>query len=182
MVKLIAMKRLEDLRIIVGDLKDVLKNSYGRWIQSGGLFSFGTTKQDAKSGSRGRSKRDAFGVRGEKAAAKFLRRKGYRIVAHSHRQRLGEIDLVAIDGDCIVFVEVKTWRDDSNADPSEAVDHSKQRKLTRAALVYLKEKRLLEQPSRFDVVSVVWPSNKHQPQFRHFENAFEAVGSGQMFN
>ncbi|MFK7738017.1 MAG: YraN family protein [Pirellulaceae bacterium] len=177
------MKRFDELKVALKDLTDASKNILGRWIPSGGLFSWGPPKQTgANSSRRGRSSRDALGVRGEHAAAKFLKRKGYRIVAHSHRQRLGEIDLIAIDGNCIVFVEVKTWRDDSKADPSEAVNHAKQRKLTRAALVYLKEKRLLDQPARFDVVSVVWPESERRPQFRHFENAFEAVGSGQMYN
>ena len=131
------------------------------------------------------SDRFSLGPAGEKAAAAYLQKIGYRILARGHRQRLGEIDLVALDGQWIVFVEVKTWSSGSQGDPSLAVDSAKQEKLTRAALIYLKRRGLLEQPARFDVVSIVWPSSskavKSKPVIRHFKNAFDAVGHGQMF-
>lgn len=145
-------------------------SSIGRWLRSSGLFSW--TIESIGSGDIGR--------RGEKLAAKFLRKQGYKIISHSHRQRLGEIDLIAVDQNVVVFVEVKTWRSDRLADPSEAVTPSKQEKLTRAALIYLKQKKLLDHPARFDVVSIVLPSDE-SPQIRHFKSAFEAVGSGQMY-
>ncbi len=122
-----------------------------------------------------------LGPDGEQRAARYLQKKGYRILARGHRQRLGELDLVAIDGQTLVFVEVKTWRSNSDGDPSQAVDARKQDRLTRAALVYLKRRRLLEHPARFDVVSIVWPSAEVEPEIRHFINAFEAVGKGQMY-
>lgn len=132
---------------------------------------------------RGSTSKDQLGLAGEKAAAKFLKRLGYKIIGHSHRQRLGEIDLIAVDGNCVVFVEVKTWRSDHSADPSEAVDRHKQQKLTRAALIYLKQKRLLDNPARFDVVSIVWPDEPFtKPRIRHFINAFDAHGVGQFFS
>lgn len=124
---------------------------------------------------------DRLGYRGEQEAARYLERLGYRILARGHRQRLGEIDLVALDGQTLVFVEVKTWRRGDVGDPSEAVDERKQERLTRAALVYLKRRGLLEHPARFDVVSIVWQDAQSQPQIRHFINAFEAVGKWQMY-
>lgn len=131
------------------------------------------------------SDRFLLGPAGEKAAANYLKKLGYRILARGHRQRLGEIDLIALDGKWIVFVEVKTWASNQGGDPSQAVDTRKQEKLTRAALIYLKRRGLLDQPARFDVVSIVWPSPtskiKSTPTIRHFKNAFEAVGSGQMY-
>lgn len=153
-------------------------NKLSRWIQSRGFFSSPGVPPES------------LGLRGERAAARYLRKKGYRIVAHGHRQRLGEIDLIALQKECLVFVEVKTWKSDHIADPSEAVDLAKQEKLTRAALIYLKKKRLLEHPARFDVISIVWPEaespgwglhRRNLPQIRHIENAFEAVGRFQMF-
>ncbi|QDV27162.1 YraN family protein [Aureliella helgolandensis] len=124
-----------------------------------------------------------LGPAGERLAARFLQKQGYRILERSHRQRLGEIDLIALDGQTIVFVEVKTRSSSLGADPSEAVDLRKQTKLTRAALVYLKKRNLLETPARFDVVSIVWPHpTRGQPRLRHFPNAFEATGRGQMFS
>ncbi len=141
------------------------KQWIGRWFPTSGRFSLGPA--------------------GEKAAAVYLRKIGYRILEQGHRQRLGEIDLIALDGKCLVFVEVKTWSSDFDGDPSLAVDRSKQEKLTRAALIYLKRRGLLEQPARFDVISIVWPSSpdplKSKPTVRHFINAFDAIGHGQMF-
>lgn len=122
-----------------------------------------------------------LGSRGEQAAARYLKRLGYRILAHSHRQRLGEIDLIALDGQTLVFVEVKTWHRSDVGDPSEAVDARKQERLTRAALVYLKSRGLLEHPARFDVIAIVWPATRTKPEIRHFKNAFEAVGKWQMY-
>ncbi len=160
-----------------------LQQIIGRWTQSSGFFSalisrlnFGLSEENAD------RKRERLGLRGEKAAARFLKQKGYRIIDHGHRQRRGEIDLIAVERDCIVFVEVKTWHSDAQADPSEAVDHRKQERLTRAALIYLKQHRLLNQAARFDVIAVVWPAEASQPtSIRHFENAFEAVGKWQMY-
>ena len=71
-----------------------------------------------------------FGQRGELAAAKFLRRLGYRIIAHGERDNLGEIDLIAIDGRTIVFVEVKSRQSTDAGHPADAVDGEKQRRLT----------------------------------------------------
>lgn len=94
-----------------------------------------------------------LGADGENVAACYLRKQGYRILARGHRQRLGEVDLIALDGSVIVFVEVKTWRSGSAGDPSQAVDARKQERLTRAALIYLKRRKLLDHAARFDVVS-----------------------------
>ncbi len=155
----------------------------GRWIFSRGRFFFNSAKTFVSHARESRGQgRTWLGPAGERAAARFLQRLGYRILARSHRQRLGEIDLIALDGDCIVFVEVKTWTSNMDGDPSLAVDRRKQEKLSRAALVYLKAHGLLEHRARFDVVSIVWPESKNaQPTIRHFQSAFEAIGHGQMF-
>ena len=122
-----------------------------------------------------------LGQRGEAAAAKYLKKKGMTIVARSDRGRLGEIDLVAVDGRTVVFVEVKTRRSHDTGHPADAVDDDKQRRLTRLALSYLKQHRLLECPARFDVVAVTWPDAGRQPRIEHFPGAFEAVGQWQLF-
>ncbi len=127
------------------------------------------------------SRRVNLGPEGEQLAARFLQGLGYRILARGHRQRLGELDLVALDGQTLVFVEVKTWRTGEVGDPSEAVDARKQDKLTRAAMTYLKRRRLIEHPARFDVISIIWQATDGRPEIRHFINAFEAVGKWQMF-
>ncbi len=131
---------------------------------------------------RGQPPEPPLGQRGETAAAHYLKRLGYTIVARSYRDSFGEIDLVAIDQQTVVFVEVKTRESTDKGHPAEAVDYDKQRRLTRLALAYLKRHKLLEHRARFDVVSILWPHSGTQPTIEHFKNAFEAVGQGQMFS
>lgn len=126
--------------------------------------------------------RKLFGDKGERAAARFLRRQGYRIVSRQWLGRYGEFDLIALDGTTIVFVEVKTRRNAALGHPAEAVHRDKQIRMTRQALAYLKRRRLLERRARFDVVSVVWPEGAKEPQIRHYLNAFEPIGYGQFFS
>jgi putative endonuclease len=123
-----------------------------------------------------------LGPRGERAAAEFLEKLGYRIIERGRRFRFGEIDLVAIDGETIVFVEVKTRRRDDRGDPAEAVDRRKQERLTRSALAYLKRRRLLGRRTRFDVVSIVWRDDAAPPRISHIRGAFEAAGPRGMYS
>jgi putative endonuclease len=115
-----------------------------------------------------------FGDRGERAAEKFLRRLGYKIVARNVRNRLGEIDILALDGRTLVFVEVKTRKSDAAGNPAEAVTEAKQKQLVRAASAYLTSQGLHGQPVRFDVVTVIWPERERTPEITHFKHAFEA--------
>jgi putative endonuclease len=123
-----------------------------------------------------------LGRRGEDAAARFLRRKGYRILSRSDRSRPGELDLVALDDDTLVFVEVKTRRSSEAGHPAEAVDGAKQRRLTRLAVTWLKRRGLLERRARFDVIAVTWPAGRRQPTIEHFPSAFEAVGKWEFYS
>jgi putative endonuclease len=124
----------------------------------------------------------ALDRRGERAAERFVRRLGYKIVARRQRSRLGELDLVAVDGRTVVFIEVKTRRSHDAGHPAEAVGPEKQQKLTRLALAYLKRHDLLEHSARFDVLAVTWPDSARKPKIEHYQNAFPAVGRGQMFS
>lgn len=123
-----------------------------------------------------------LGNRGERLAAKYLRKQGFKILARQYRTRMGELDLIARDGDVVVFVEVKTRKHAAAGHPVEAITPAKQKKLTQLALAYLKQHRLLEHSARFDVVTVYWTDGEKQPTIEHFANAFPAVGSGQMFS
>jgi putative endonuclease len=124
----------------------------------------------------------SLGLRGERAAERFLRRRGYRIVAQRQRQFRGELDLVALDGRTIVFVEVKTRRHHRSGHPIESVTQAKRGQLTRLALGFLKRHALLEYDARFDVVAVTWPSDQRNPRIEHFPHAFEPTGKGGMFS
>lgn len=122
-----------------------------------------------------------LGERGERQAAQLLRRKGYKVVATRHRLRYGEIDIVAVDGMTIVFVEVKTRRSETGPRPALAVDEHRRRRMTRAATAFLKSHGLLEYPARFDIVEVIWPVDRRKPTIKHHMNAFSAAGHGQFF-
>lgn len=122
-----------------------------------------------------------LGERGERIAAKFLRRRGYKIIARRSRVRYGEIDIIAVDGRTVVFIEVKTRRSEKLGAPATAVDAQRRRRLVRAATAYLKSYGLLEYPARFDIVEVVWPLDQNTPVVRHHQGAFTAEGKGQFF-
>lgn len=120
-----------------------------------------------------------LGDRGEDVAARYLESQGFRILERQYRSHFGEIDLIATDGDTIVFIEVKTRTSSAAGDPTEAVDRAKQRKITKSALAYLKQRGWLERRSRFDVVAILWDSG--QPIIRHYRSAFDASEFGQMY-
>ena len=125
--------------------------------------------------------RRLLGNRGEQAAERHLKAQGLRILKRGLRTRRGELDLVALDGRQVVFVEVKTRLDHDAGHPVEAVGLDKQHKITELALAFLKKHGLLDSPARFDVVAVTWPENQKEPTIEHFRNAFEPPGRFQMF-
>ncbi len=123
-----------------------------------------------------------FGTRSERAAARFLKKLGYRILARNFSGPLGELDLIALDKTTIVFVEVRSTEDEKVEKTAASVDDEKQRRLTRLALAFLQKKRLLNQPARFDVLVISWPANQREPVIEHHKSAFEATGKFQMFS
>jgi len=126
--------------------------------------------------------RRTLGQRGEAAAARFLRRRGHKIVARGSRLRPGELDMVTLDGEVLVFTEVKTRRTAELGHPAEAVTRDKQRRLTRLAVTFMKRHGLMDRRARFDVVAVTWPQRKWFPKIEHFPDAFEAVGVGEFYS
>jgi putative endonuclease len=122
-----------------------------------------------------------LGSRGESAAVSFLKKLGYRILDTQFRNHFGEIDIIAQDGPVNVFTEVKTRTSTSDGQPFEAVNRRRQQRLTRAALAWLKFHNKLDQPARFDIISIVWPQDSKEPQITHYRNAFRATAAGQMF-
>lgn len=94
------------------------------------------------------------GAIGEELAAAHLKKAGYAIVERNYRCSAGEMDIIAREGDVLVFVEVKTRRSGAFGEPEESVGPEKQRRLTRVSLHYLNWKGLVNEKCRFDVVSV----------------------------
>ncbi len=113
----------------------------------------------------------ASGRRGEDLAHRFLQRRGLRVVARNYRARsgAGEIDLVAWDGDRLVFVEVKARRTEEFGAPDRAVDREKQLALVRTAREYARRARIEWDHVRFDVVNVVFSD---PPALAHIKDAF----------
>lgn len=105
------------------------------------------------------------GRRAEERAAEFLRSLGYEIIARNYRWQGGEIDLIARDGDCLVFVEVKARSSRAYGLPEEAITSRKRERLIRTAQHYLR-RHPIELPVRFDVVAL------SQGQARLYRNAF----------
>jgi len=111
-----------------------------------------------------------LGEKGEGLAAKFLRQKGYRILEQNYKTRAGEIDIIAMDGDTLVFIEVKTRESLNYGRPFEAVTAYKRKKISNVAMLYLK--RLPSMPAcRFDVVSIYHQHGRSR--FELIQDAFE---------
>lgn len=123
-----------------------------------------------------------FGSRSERAAARFLRGLGCRILEHNFTCDLGEIDIVALDRKTVIFVEVRSTEADDATMPALSVDAAKQRRLTRLALFYLQKRRLLDYSARFDVLALSWPAGAAEPTIVHYPNAFEATDRFQPYS
>jgi putative endonuclease len=111
------------------------------------------------------------GKKGEELAAVYLAEAGYRILERNYRCLFGEIDIVAQDGETLVFVEVKSRTSDAYGDPQLAVGRRKQQKLSLISVHYLAERRLRHRPARFDVVAVKLLPAGHRIEL--IRNAFE---------
>ncbi len=123
-----------------------------------------------------------FGRRAEHHAAEFLQRLGYEVLARNYYVRGGEIDVVARDGETVVFVEVRSTGRNDTERPAASVDAEKQRRLTQLALQYLQHKNWLGRPARFDVVVLSWPPDRGAPKVVHYRNAFDASDRFQFFS
>jgi putative endonuclease len=116
--------------------------------------------------------RVSLGKLGEDLACGELERRGYAILARRYRRRGGELDIVARDGDTIVFVEVKTRDGDAFGDGREAVTALKQHRIVQLALDYLMRHHLTACPCRFDVVSIRFDAGR--PTIELIPHAFDA--------
>ncbi len=113
------------------------------------------------------------GKEGERIAADFLKKNGYRIVENNYRCSIGEIDIVARDKDDLVFVEVKARKSSALGYPEQAVGRQKQRKMSQLALWYIQEKKLHGINARFDVVAVLMQSSGNDVKL--IKHAFEFI-------
>ena len=112
------------------------------------------------------------GRRGEEQAARFLKQAGLKILARNVRVGRDELDLIAQQGETMIFVEVKTRKNEHFGRPVSAVNPAKRRKLSRAAIRFLKKRKLRPPYIRFDVVEVIGD----EPEIRHLKNVFTLEG------
>lgn len=103
------------------------------------------------------------GILGEKLAEDWLVQQGMKLVAHRYRGQDGEIDLIMLEGDIVVFVEVKYRPSAAQGDGLMAVTPSKQRRMIHAALAFLMEREWMERQVRFDVVEITKDGILHIP-------------------
>jgi len=117
-------------------------------------------------------KTQKLGKLGEDLAASYLEKKGYLIKERNFRFRAGEIDIVALDDDVLVFVEVKSRSGVEYGSPAEAVTFRKQQQIAKTALFYINKHELHNFNARFDVVSVLI-NGTQAAQIELIKNAFE---------
>ena len=118
-------------------------------------------------------RRRLLGGRGEAIAVRYLMERGFRILHRNWRCRSGELDIVADDGEELVFVEVRTRRHTgTKGTAEESVDFRKQRRVRETALVFMRQHRLLHRKMRFDVVTVTFGDHDGELMINHIKYAF----------
>jgi len=112
------------------------------------------------------------GKRGEAIAQSYLKKQGYKIIEKNYNTKLGEIDIVASDRDCICFTEVRSINTGRFDAPEYTIDRRKQNQITKVALMYIKSKGLEDRNCRFDVVCIE-AVDSPSPNVRLIKDAFE---------
>lgn len=116
--------------------------------------------------------RKTLGSQGEQWAASYLSKNKYKIIQKNFKTRIGEIDIIAMDKEYIVFIEVKTRTNDNFGLPCQAVDYRKQITIGKVAALYLVNNKLQNESCRFDIIEVcVDENNKHT--ISHIKDAFQ---------
>lgn len=111
-----------------------------------------------------------IGTEKEKLAGAYLEKNGYDIIEYNFRCKQGEIDIIAKDGEYLVFFEVKYRSSSMSGTPFEAVDYKKQRIISRCALFYITKHKVTDVPCRFDVIGVT------DKEVEVIKNAFDYIG------
>jgi putative endonuclease len=109
---------------------------------------------------------------GEDYAVEYLVKGGYRIITRNFNTRFGELDIIALEGNKLLFIEVKTRRSTTYGYPREAVSYQKQYKIKNMASFYLQGTGQIDRQIRFDIVEVFIDKNYNLLSVNHLENAF----------
>lgn len=119
-------------------------------------------------------KNESLGEKGENLAAKWLKKRGYKLLHQNYKLAKDEADLIVVDpdGKTVVIVEVKT-RTNDDPSPESSINKKKQFYLSRLASRLSKSREFSGRPIRFDAIAIVWPEGE-EPQIKHFEAAFDS--------
>ncbi|MDD3839627.1 MAG: YraN family protein [Clostridia bacterium] len=120
-----------------------------------------------------KNKNKLVGLEGEIIALNYLRKKGYKIIEKNFRCKVGEVDLVCMEGEYLVFVEVKTRSTFRYGRPSDAINYYKQMKYPAIATIFIKMNKMFDTPVRFDIVEVI-RVDKDKYEINLIKNAFDA--------
>lgn len=113
-----------------------------------------------------------LGSSGEEAAVSYLQKKGLCIEQRNFRCRLGELDIVARDGHCLVFIEVRTVTGNAFGSAQESINKKKVHKIRLIATYYLQSRNIKNTPLRFDVIAITMDPSKTIRKLDHIKNAF----------
>lgn len=127
-------------------------------------------KRKHETKAAGRTSKD-LGRLGEKMAVRFLRSRGYNIFKNNYSCPLGEIDIVAEHGNCLVFVEVKTRTSERFGPPLSSITWQKERHIIRNCLFYLKRHSAMDRLWRIDVIGIMLSSEGKLETLEHVKNA-----------
>lgn len=117
-----------------------------------------------------------LGAFGEDMACNYLESVGYRIIERNFSCKAGEVDIIAMDGDTLAFVEVKCRTGIGFGNPSEAVSYYKQNRIIKTALFFMTKHKIFDYMSRFDVIEVLTEGTKEDTSINLIKNAFEYSG------
>jgi putative endonuclease len=117
-----------------------------------------------------------LGAYGEDVACSYLEKQGYKILERNFNCKVGELDIVALEGDVLSFIEVKCRTGVDYGNPADAVSYSKQGKIVKAALFFMTRYKLFDHMCRFDVIEVLTDGSKEDTRINLIKNAFEYSG------
>ncbi|MCX5887195.1 MAG: YraN family protein [Proteobacteria bacterium] len=112
-----------------------------------------------------------IGQKGENLAVEYLQKLGYKVLERNYRCKLGEVDIIALDNDTLVFIEVRTRSSLDFGLPQESINRRKRHQISKVALEYMIRRKLKNIPARFDVVAISLEPGKEKVD--HIKDAFE---------
>jgi len=165
---------IEDLKRTNPELRTLLQRRK-RWNVFGGLWKVGLGWVRGVIG-RWRRGEVPLGARGEAYAAKYLKKRGYMLIVRNRREKKGEIDLIVMDKEFLVFVEVRTRTSEDFMTPEASIRAEKRRMVRRTVRRLIRKHKTAGLRPRIDVVGIIWPTGAKEPsEVRHHKGVI-AVG------